>query len=309
MRPAAVPAVLDGAVTGRLDGLATTLATTVAGSPTYCLGYQPKCLPQHRVERRHRLLRAVPRHRPPARPGRSSQRCHHGRTRVRRGVRRQPLARRVRRVAGHLGRGHLARRRQPRGLRRPGPGVGRGLRVVHERGPRARRAGGHAVGNARRGPGRWPQRDGVGLPGVDPGRLARRPRPDRRRAGVPRGPDDGLGDRPACRWKPTPDSATPRRVPDCSPPGRPEATSRASGRHRSRATRSAKDSQRRLRRTHREVLRLRGHRARRPPHSHHVRGRPVLPGVPRLRRGVAGGLGSDDEDQRQPGGDHRRGVR
>ncbi len=49
MRPAAVPAVLDGAVTGRLEGLATTLATTVAGSPTYCLGYQPKCLPQHRV--------------------------------------------------------------------------------------------------------------------------------------------------------------------------------------------------------------------------------------------------------------------
>ena len=49
MRPAAVPAVLDGAVAGRLDGLATTLATTVAGSPTYCLGYQPKCLPQHRV--------------------------------------------------------------------------------------------------------------------------------------------------------------------------------------------------------------------------------------------------------------------
>ena len=49
MRPAAVPAVLDGAVTGRLDGLATTFATAVAGSPTYCLGYQPKCLPQHRA--------------------------------------------------------------------------------------------------------------------------------------------------------------------------------------------------------------------------------------------------------------------
>jgi pimeloyl-ACP methyl ester carboxylesterase len=49
MRPAAIPAVLDGAVTRRLEGLATTLATTVAGSPTYCLGYQPKCLPQHRV--------------------------------------------------------------------------------------------------------------------------------------------------------------------------------------------------------------------------------------------------------------------
>ena len=49
MRPASVPAVLDGAVAGRLEGLAATLATTVAGSPTYCLGYQPKCLPQHRV--------------------------------------------------------------------------------------------------------------------------------------------------------------------------------------------------------------------------------------------------------------------
>ena len=49
MRPAAVPAVLDGAVAGRLEGLATTLATAVAGSPTYCLGYQPKCLPQHRA--------------------------------------------------------------------------------------------------------------------------------------------------------------------------------------------------------------------------------------------------------------------
>ena len=49
MRPAAVPAVLDGALTGRLESLAPTLATAVAGSPTYCLGYQPKCLPQHRV--------------------------------------------------------------------------------------------------------------------------------------------------------------------------------------------------------------------------------------------------------------------
>ena len=49
MTPAAVPAVLDGAVDGRLDQLAATLATTVAGSPPYCLGYLPKCLPQHRA--------------------------------------------------------------------------------------------------------------------------------------------------------------------------------------------------------------------------------------------------------------------
>ena len=49
MRPGSVPAVLDGALAGRLQGLAATLATTVAGSPTYCLGYQPKCLPQHRA--------------------------------------------------------------------------------------------------------------------------------------------------------------------------------------------------------------------------------------------------------------------
>jgi len=49
MTPAAVPAVLDGAVDGRLHQLAATLATTVAGSPPYCLGYLPKCLPQHRA--------------------------------------------------------------------------------------------------------------------------------------------------------------------------------------------------------------------------------------------------------------------
>lgn len=47
MRAAAVPAVLDGAASGRLDQLADTLTTVVAGSPTYCLGYLPKCLPQH----------------------------------------------------------------------------------------------------------------------------------------------------------------------------------------------------------------------------------------------------------------------
>ncbi|PKH37623.1 TAP-like protein [Nocardioides alpinus] len=48
-RAASVPAVLDGAVDGRLPELAKTLATTVAGSPPYCLGYLPKCLPQHRA--------------------------------------------------------------------------------------------------------------------------------------------------------------------------------------------------------------------------------------------------------------------
>ncbi len=47
MQPGAMPAILDGAVSGRLEELADTLATTVAGSPPYCLGYLPKCLPQH----------------------------------------------------------------------------------------------------------------------------------------------------------------------------------------------------------------------------------------------------------------------
>jgi pimeloyl-ACP methyl ester carboxylesterase len=47
MRAASVPAVLEGAASGRLDQLADTLATVVAGSPPYCLGYLPKCLPQH----------------------------------------------------------------------------------------------------------------------------------------------------------------------------------------------------------------------------------------------------------------------
>ena len=49
MRAASVPAVLDAAVSGQLGRLADTLATTVAGSPPYCLGYLPKCLPQHRA--------------------------------------------------------------------------------------------------------------------------------------------------------------------------------------------------------------------------------------------------------------------
>ncbi len=47
MRAASVPAILEGATSGRLDQLADTLTTVVAGSPTYCLGYLPKCLPQH----------------------------------------------------------------------------------------------------------------------------------------------------------------------------------------------------------------------------------------------------------------------
>lgn len=49
MRAASVPAVLEATVSGQLDQLADTLATTVAGSPPYCLGYLPKCLPQHRA--------------------------------------------------------------------------------------------------------------------------------------------------------------------------------------------------------------------------------------------------------------------
>jgi pimeloyl-ACP methyl ester carboxylesterase len=47
MRAASVPAILDGATSGSLDQLADTLTTVIAGSPTYCLGYLPKCLPQH----------------------------------------------------------------------------------------------------------------------------------------------------------------------------------------------------------------------------------------------------------------------
>lgn len=49
MTPQAVPAVLDRVNAGRLDTLASTLAPVVADTPTYCLGYLPKCLPQHRV--------------------------------------------------------------------------------------------------------------------------------------------------------------------------------------------------------------------------------------------------------------------
>ena len=49
MLAASVPALLTSAAADRLDGLASTFATVVAGSPPYCLGYLPKCLPQHRA--------------------------------------------------------------------------------------------------------------------------------------------------------------------------------------------------------------------------------------------------------------------
>ena len=49
MRPAAVPALLTDVANGRLARLVPTYAATVTGSPTYCLGYLPKCLPQHRA--------------------------------------------------------------------------------------------------------------------------------------------------------------------------------------------------------------------------------------------------------------------
>jgi hypothetical protein len=49
MLPQAIPAFLAHVDAGRLADLAPTLAPIVAGAQTYCIGYQPKCLPQHRT--------------------------------------------------------------------------------------------------------------------------------------------------------------------------------------------------------------------------------------------------------------------
>ncbi|MGZ5404580.1 MAG: alpha/beta fold hydrolase, partial [Nocardioides sp.] len=47
--PESVPALLDLVNEGRLDQVGGSLAQAVAGSPPFCLGYQPKCEPQHRM--------------------------------------------------------------------------------------------------------------------------------------------------------------------------------------------------------------------------------------------------------------------
>ena len=47
--PESLPALLDLVNEGRLDEVGPSLAQAVAGSPPFCLGYQPKCLPQHRM--------------------------------------------------------------------------------------------------------------------------------------------------------------------------------------------------------------------------------------------------------------------
>ncbi len=47
--PESMPALLDLVRDGRLDQTGRSLAQAVAGSPPFCLGYQPKCLPHHRM--------------------------------------------------------------------------------------------------------------------------------------------------------------------------------------------------------------------------------------------------------------------
>ncbi len=100
MRAASVPAVLEGSASGRLDQLAGTLGTAVVGSPSYCLGYLPKCLPQHVASMGTAwsvLCRDIaPRH-DGAEAARAAGTDEHG---SRRGVRHQSPPRRLRRVAG-----------------------------------------------------------------------------------------------------------------------------------------------------------------------------------------------------------------